>query len=166
VTPWPPRPALPADIAPLTQLWHQSWHDAHATITPAALVAQRTLDTFAKRLVDAGGGLRVAGPVGAPLGLCCITGDHLDQLFIARQAYGTGLAATLLHDGEDRLRAAGVTDAVLDCAVLNHRAARFYAREGWVSQGLMVAAVDSAAPPLEIAVIRFGKHLMSDRPMS
>jgi GNAT superfamily N-acetyltransferase len=162
VTPWPPRPALPADTHPLTLLWHQSWHDAHATITPAALVAQRTLDTFAKRLAEAGDDLRVAGPVGAPLGLCSIAGNHLDQLFIARAAYGTGLAATLLHDGEDRLRAAGITDAILDCAALNHRAARFYAREGWVSQGRMMAAVDSA-PPLEIAVIRFGKCLMAGR---
>jgi GNAT superfamily N-acetyltransferase len=161
VTIWPARHPATEDTEPLARLWHQSWHDAHVTITPPALVAQRTLDAFAERIAKMGDNLRVAGPVGAPLGLCCIEGDHIDQLFIAREAYGTGLASILLHDGENRLRAAGVADALLDCAVLNHRAARFYSREGWVPQGVMMAPVESLGPPLEIEVIRFGKHLLS-----
>jgi ribosomal protein S18 acetylase RimI-like enzyme len=159
MTPWPPRLAVNADMAPLTLLWHQCWHEAHAAITPPTLVARRTRDAFAGRLRDVGDRLRVAGPVGAPSGLCIISGDHLDQLYIAPDARGTGLADALLRDGENRLRMAGITEAVLDCAALNHHAARFYARAGWIQCGIIMVEIDSTAPPVHIDVIRFGKHL-------
>ena len=147
----------------MTQLWHQSWHDAHAAITPPALVARRTHDTFAERLSRVGNRLRVAGPADAPLGLCIIKDDHLDQLYVAGPARGTGLAAILLRDGEDRLRAAGMTDAFLDCAILNHRAARFYTREGWTRLAVTMAALEAVIPPIQIEVILFGKTLKETR---
>jgi GNAT superfamily N-acetyltransferase len=146
-------------MEPLAQLWHDAWHDAHATITPPALVALRTPALFAERLTDAHDHLRVAGPERAPLGLCIIKGDHLDQLFVATAARGTGLATALLRDGEDRLRAAGITDARLDCATLNHRAARFYTREGWTRLGAATVPAPDVNPPILLEVILFGKRL-------
>jgi GNAT superfamily N-acetyltransferase len=158
---WRPRLAVAADLEPLTQLWHQSWHDAHAEITPPALVALRTPERFARRLDGIGDRLRLAGPEGAPLGLCILKDDHLDQLYVAARARGTGIAAVLLHDGEDRLRAAGVTDARLDCAALNHRAARFYAREGWTRLGTAMVHAEAVDPPVLIEVILFAKRLIA-----
>ena len=159
MTVWPVRSAAPQDLEPLSLLWHDGWHDAHGAITPAALVAQRLPDRFAKRLQDAGDLLRVAGPDAAPLGLCIIKGDHLDQLFVAPRMRGTGLAASLLQDGEDRLAHAGVTDALLDCAALNLRAAQFYARQGWTNLCQKLIWAEAADPPIQIEVILFGKRL-------
>ncbi len=164
MTLWPPRPVLRAEFLALTQLWHAAWHDAHAAITPPALVARRTRDAFAERLGQVGDRLRIAGPEGAPLGLCIISGDHLDQLYVAPDARGTGLANALLQDGEDRLRMAGVRHAILDCAALNARAARFYARAGWVHQGIMMVEIDPTPPPVQIEVILFGKTLSDMHP--
>jgi GNAT superfamily N-acetyltransferase len=165
VTGWPPRPvwaALPADIAPLTFVWHQAWHDAHAAITPPTLVARRTPASFAARLGTVDDRLRVVGPDGAPLGLCIIDGDEIDQLYVARAARGTGLAATLLRDAEARLRAAGITEACLDCAAGNDRAARFYTREGWQRVGQASVAAHATDPPILINVILFRKRLGPD----
>lgn len=160
MTLWRARPAVAADMAPLVLLWHDAWHDAHRAITPPALVALRTPALFAERLKDIYDRLRVAGPEGAPLGLCIIKGDHLDQLFVAGHARGTGVATALLRDGEHRLRAAGVTAAQLDCAALNHRAAHFYAREGWTRLGAATVPAPDVDPPLRIDVILFGKRLI------
>jgi GNAT superfamily N-acetyltransferase len=146
-------------MEPLARLWHEAWHDAHAAITPPALVALRTPGLFAERLMTAHDRLRIAGPDGAPCGLCIIRGDHLDQLFVTTTARGTGLATALLRDGEDRLRAAGITDARLDCAALNHRAARFYTREGWTRLGAATVPAPDVDPPILLEVILFGKRL-------
>ncbi|MGL5010562.1 MAG: GNAT family N-acetyltransferase [Paracoccaceae bacterium] len=150
------------DIQPLILLWHRCWHEAHATILPPALVALRTPETFAKRLESAGDRLRVAGPEGEPLGLCSIKDDQIDQLYVAKQARGHGLAAALLHDGEDHLRAAGVTDAFLECAALNHRAIRFYTREGWRPLRENKVPATAVDPPILIDVILFAKRLTDD----
>jgi ribosomal protein S18 acetylase RimI-like enzyme len=165
VTAWQPRPAVEKDTQPLVLLWHDSWHQAHAKITPLALVALRTPELFAKRLQSTGDRLRVGGPEGAPLGLCIIRDDHLDQLYVAAEARGTGFATALLRDGEDRLRVMGVTNAFLDCAAQNHRAARFYQREGWIRLGATMVPAPDVEPPLPIDVILFGKRLTDDRPV-
>jgi GNAT superfamily N-acetyltransferase len=99
-------------------------------MTPPDLVARRTREAFAERLSGFADRLRVAGAEGAPLGLCIVADDHRDQLYVALEARGSGLAAALLQDGEDRLRTAGIEEAGLDCALLNRRAARFHEREG------------------------------------
>ena len=159
MTLWTPRPAGPEDMEMLGTLWHAGWHDAHARIVAPDLVAMRRLEVFSRRLTEVGDRMRIAGPVGQPLGLCIIEDDMIDQLFVAPEARGTGLAAALLHDGEDRLRDNGVSRALLDCAAQNHRAARFYAREGWHSLGLQMVAAVAVEQPVQIEVIRFEKHL-------
>jgi GNAT superfamily N-acetyltransferase len=151
-----------ADTAPLALLWHQAWHDAHAAITPAALVARRTPGSFAARLATIDDRLRVAGPDGAPLGLCIIDGDEVDQLYVAAAARGTGLAAALLRDAEARLRATGITEARLDCAAGNDRAARFYTREGWQPAGRASVAAHATDPAILIDVMLFRKRLDPD----
>ena len=92
----------------------------------AGLARARTLTSFRARLAAALDDTRVAGPAGAPLGLCMLKDDELNQLYVAREARGSGVAAALLADGEARLAERGVTTAWLACAVGNDRAARFY----------------------------------------
>ena len=154
-----PRPAVPSDIGPLTRLWFDGWREAHLEHVPAELTAKRTLESFHNRLLGFGDGLRVAGPTSAPLGFCAIREDELDQLFIAPEARGSGLAATLLEDGEARLAARGIVRAHLLCVIQNERAAKFYERQGWQNMGVFHEAVQTDDGPFRFGLLRFEKDL-------
>ncbi|GAP66445.1 acetyltransferase, GNAT family [Mizugakiibacter sediminis] len=153
------RSAESADIAPLAQLWHDAWQDAHADIVPAELARHRTLENFRLRLEAGLPRVRVTGPVGAPSGFCVVKGDELDQLFVARSARGQGVAAALIADAEARIAAHGFDTGWLACAIGNARAARFYEKQGWRRVGTMVArlAIPTGVFPLE--VWRYEKRL-------
>ncbi len=154
-----PRPAQPPDLDPLARLWHDGWMEAHEAHVPAELTRKRTLESFRTRLDGFGDGLRVAGEVGRPLGFCAIREDELDQLFVAPDARGSGLAARLIADGEARLKANGIRRAHLLCVIENARAARFYERQGWIDTGISAEAVQTLDGPFTFEVIRFEKLL-------
>ena len=153
------RPVRPADLGPLARLWHDGWHEAHAAHVPEELVRQRTLAAFEARLGRYGDRLRAAGPAGAPMGFCVVTEDEIDQLFVAPEARGTGLAEALRADGEARLTAAGIRDAHLLCLPQNLRAVRFYERMGWTDHGVSVRTVEIEAGGFPLAVSVFRKTL-------
>lgn len=162
MTPLPPiRPARPEDIPALARLWHQGWHEAHAAYTPPALTALRTEQDFARRLVALLPDTYMSGEETA-LGFCAIRDDEIYQLYVAPEARSNGLAARLLTDGEQRLAARGVGLARLDVGVGNHRAARFYTRQGWDETGQGEAAVDSSAGPFRLRLRFFTKTLAPD----
>lgn len=146
-----------ADV--LAELWHAGWQDAHAPILPPALAQYRTLESFRQRMCAHIGDVRVAGEVGKPLGFSMLQGDELYQFYVAAAAQGTGLAAVLLVDAEQSLRARGVANAWLACAIGNERAAKFYAKHGWRRAGSVViqAEIQSGTFPLE--VWRYEKRL-------
>jgi GNAT superfamily N-acetyltransferase len=139
-----------AEFPALARMWHDAWHDGHDGLVPAALIALRNYDRFLRRLPDLGDRIRVAGPDGEPLGLCVIKGDEIDQLFVARAARGSGLAARLLADGEARLRAAGVTLARLA------RAIRFYEKHGWLRAETATVTIEG---PFRLQVLVLTKAL-------
>ncbi len=154
-----PRAAHPEDLGPTSQLWHDGWHETHAPHVPDALIAERSLSSFETRLSRMGGLLRVAGPIGAPVGMCSIKGRELHQLFIAPAGRGTGIAAALLADAEQRMVANGVTSAFLDCLIENPAAIKFYSRNGWVEQGVEIAQLDTLNGPFELPCLIFRKEL-------
>jgi len=119
------------DIPALSALWHDGWHEAHDALVPKALSKLRTTESFAARLETLLEQTRISGPPGEPDGLCIVRGDEINQLFVASDARGTGVAAALIADGENRLRETGIDAAWLACAVGNLRAARFYQKAGW-----------------------------------
>lgn len=150
----------PAEFEPLTRLWYDSWQDAHARILPDALKQVRTLDNFRERLRAAWPELRVAGPPGAPLGLCATKHDELWQLFVAAAGRGTGVANALLADGEQRLAAKGVKVAWLACAIGNDRAARFYEKCGWHRAGTTINKADMpGGGTYDVEVWKYEKRL-------
>lgn len=126
---------------------------------PAELTTRRTLESFGNRLLGFGDGLRVVGPIGAPLGFCAIREDELDQLFVAPETRGSGLAAILLADGELCLAKQGTARAHLLCVIQNHRAVRFYERQGWTNMGVSVEAVQTEDGPFRFELLRFEKNL-------
>lgn len=156
-TPDAPRPMAPPDLVPLAQLWFDGWVEAHADHVPDELIALRTLASFKTRLTGFEDGLRVAGPIGAPLGFCAIRDEKLDQLYVSPRARGSGLAATLLSDGEARLAAKGVRRAKLICLIENTRAAHFYERQGWANKGPSDEVLQTLDGPYPFRLLRFEK---------
>lgn len=147
------------EIDPLTRLWFDGWHDAHAPIVPAELTRRRTLESFRQRMQDALAEVRVVGPPGAPLGFCMLKDDELYQLYVAAEARGSGAAALLIADAEARLAARGVATAWLACAIGNDRAARFYEKSGWHRAATFVSRLDTPEGDFLLPVWRYEKAL-------
>lgn len=153
------RSADAAEINQLAQLWYNVWHETHAPLQPPELTRLRTLDSFRERLQAALAHIRVAGPLGAPVGFCVLKGEELYQLFVLPDARGSGVAAALIADAEARLAERGVETAWLACAIGNDRAARFYEKNGWRMTGTVVNPADTSNGPFPLEVWRYEKRL-------
>jgi ribosomal protein S18 acetylase RimI-like enzyme len=153
------RPADAREIDQLAQVWHDAWHDAHAQIVPAELTRRRTLQSFATRLRASLADVRVVGPLGSPVGLCVVRDSEVHQLFVSREARGTGVAARLLADAEARLSQRGVRRAWLTTAAGNTRAARFYEKSGWHRTRTFVDQLQTAEGPFPLEVWKYEKSL-------
>lgn len=153
------RAAESQDIAALSRIWHEGWHDAHAAIVPAGLTQLRTLDSFRDRLPAMLPDARVAGPSGSATGFYVLKGDELYQFFVGREARGTGVAQDLIADAELQLSHRGVALAWLACAIGNDRAARFYEKCGWRRAGTVIYRAETSNGPLQMDVWRYEKQL-------
>lgn len=153
------RIADESEVDALAKLWYDGWQDAHADILPAELKQARTLDSFGERLLYLLADTRAAGDVGKPLGFCITKGDELYQMYVSAAARGTGLAARLIEDAEDRLRSSGVETAWLACAIGNERAARFYEKSGWTRAGTMTNRLKLPTGEFLLDVWRYEKKL-------
>ena len=153
------RAAEESEIAPLAKVWYDSWQDAHSKLVPAELARVRTLQSFADRIRENLGKLRVVGPIGAPVGFCMIKDDELHQLYVAAEARGSGVAAALIDDAEVRLCESGVETAWLGCAIGNERAARFYEKCGWRRTGTVVTPLETSQGIFHLEVWRYEKDV-------
>jgi ribosomal protein S18 acetylase RimI-like enzyme len=153
------RSAEAAEIDHLARLWHGVWHETHAPLSPPELTRLRTLESFRERLKAALPNIRVAGPLGGPVGICVLRGEELYQLFVSPAAHGSGVAAALIADAEARLAESGVETAWLTCAIDNDRAARFYEKSGWRLAGTVVNPAETSSGPFPVEVWRYEKRL-------
>ena len=158
---YPARLAEASEMPVLARLWCDAWREAHEAYVPVELTAIRTLESFEERLRRFGDALRVAGPTGAPLGLCVVKGDELNQLLTSSAARGQGVAQALIADGEARIAAAGHKMAWLDVVKENDRAIRFYEKCGWRKRGIEVTPLDTLDQPFSLEVLIMEK-LLSD----
>ena len=147
------------DLDQLAHVWFDGWHEAHAQIVPPGLTRLRTFESFRDRLRAALPDVRVVDASGAPVGFSVLKGDELYQLFVSAQARGSGVAAALIADAEQRLRASGVETAWLACAIGNERAARFYQKCGWHRVGTMLNQAETSAGTFPLDVWRYEKRL-------
>jgi GNAT superfamily N-acetyltransferase len=130
------RPAVPADMAAVADLWHVGWHDGHAGHVPDGLTDARTLEAFHERTPPRVGDTTVAvADDGSLLGFVMVVGDEVEQVFVGRDARGSGLAAELLAEAERQVGIGGHPTAWLAVVTGNARARRFYERCGWRDAG-------------------------------
>jgi GNAT superfamily N-acetyltransferase len=158
------RAAQEEELDRLAGIWYDGWHESHARLVPERLTRLRTLPSFRERLQAALPNIRVAGPLGEPLGFCIVQGDELYQLFVAPAARGSGVAAVLTADAEARIRCSGARVAWLACAIGNERAARFYEKCGWSRAGTMVNDAETSEGPFPLTVWRYEKLLIWSEP--
>ncbi len=152
------RPAGDADVAAITSIWHDAWHDAHDGHVPAGLVDDRPLRYFSDRTPDLIARSTVAEDASGVIGFVTVSDDELDLLFVAVRARGAGVAAALLTDGEQQI-AARFDTAWLEVVTGNARARAFYARQGWRDTGPADHTVETSRGQVLVASHKYEKWL-------
>lgn len=148
------RPAEGRDAERIAEIWHLGWHDAHDGLVPPELVEIRTEASFFERAPRRISDAAVATVDGDVAGFVMVVDDEVEQVYVAAEARGTGVAAELMKEAERQVQASGHAKAWLAVVAGNARARRFYERAGWVDEGAFdyAAAVDAAAETGTIAV--------------
>lgn len=130
------RPASAGDADQVAEIWLAGWRDAHLAHVPAALLAARTPESFHSRAVQrVARDTVVAVAAGRVAGFVMVVGDEVEQVYVSSDHRGTGVAASLLAEGERMVAAAGHQQAWLAVVAGNARARRFYQRCGWTDEG-------------------------------
>ena len=119
------RPTEPADIPVAAAVAAASYATAFADILEAETIAPYDTAFFTTRFTAARDRLRVAEHDGAIVGFCLMTDGHIDMIFVAPAALGTGAGHALFADAEAR----GAVS--LECFAANAPARRFYERHLW-----------------------------------
>ncbi|RKR92618.1 ribosomal protein S18 acetylase RimI-like enzyme [Micromonospora pisi] len=166
------RPARSEDADAIATVWYAGWRDGHLGNVPEALVAVRTPESFqvraAARIADtvvadtvvADPGDVVSGEVGGGIaGFVTVVDDEAEQVYVAYEHRGSGVAQQLLAEAERLIATAGHRRAWLAVADGNARARRFYARCGWTDDGMFDYRVEVQGGTAILAVRRYVKAL-------
>ncbi len=133
------RPATTADVAAVTAIFHQGWHDVHPGRVPDGLTERRTPEAFHDRVsarIAETHETTVAEVDGVVAGFVMVNDDgEAEQVYVERAYRGTTVATLLLTEAERQIAAAGHDVAFLVVVRGNDRAQAFYARQGWTDEG-------------------------------
>jgi ribosomal protein S18 acetylase RimI-like enzyme len=151
------RPARPDDAATVADIWRRGWRDGHLGHVPDALVAIRTDESFDIRAAERVGDTVVATVDGEVVGFIMVAGDEVEQVYVAAEQRGGGVAAALLNEAERLVAADGHDRAWLAVAVGNARARRFYDKRGWVDEGVFDYPAATDDGPLAVPCHRYAK---------
>jgi ribosomal protein S18 acetylase RimI-like enzyme len=149
------RKATSTDAAAVARIWHVGWQDGHLGHVPAELLPYRHEEQFVSRARKRIGDTWVAVAGGETVGFVVVKGDEVEQLYVDRAARGTGVAAMLLRQGQDEIRAAGHRRAWLAVVAGNQRARSFYSRMGWRDSGPMAYVAETEAGPFVVPTHRY-----------
>ncbi|MER5445739.1 GNAT family N-acetyltransferase [Streptomyces sp. NPDC002764] len=154
------RPAAPADAPALAAIWRTGWRDGHLGHVPDELVAVRTPESFAARAAERVADTVVATRGGAVVGFVVVVGDEVEQLYVAAEHRGAGVAGALLARAEEVVRRRGHRRAWLAVVAGNARARRFYERQGWADEGPFDYAAEGPDGPVTVPCHRYTKGLL------
>lgn len=153
------RPATADDAPAIARIWYFGWRDGHLGHVADELVALRTRESFDQRAAARVADTVVATVDGAVAGFIMVVGDEVEQVYVAGEHRGTGLAAALLTEAERLVAANGHDRAWLAVAPGNARARRFYERRGWIDEGLFDYPAATADGPMAVPCRRYVKRV-------
>lgn len=153
------RSAVGGDADAVARVWYSAWRDGHLGHIPDGLLAFRKEEHFLSRTRERIDHIWVAEAAGRIVGFVAVRGDELEQLFVEREARGTGVAKMLIDRGERELRRAGHRRIWLAVVAGNQRARAFYARCGWRDMGPFTYQAETSAGPFEVPSHRYEKDL-------
>ncbi len=150
------RDAVPADAAALAALFARCFTDTfghlYARADLAAFLADNGQDRWAVQFADPDYATRLGevdgravafaklGPPALPVRRRRPSAE-LRQLYVLADQHGTGAGQTLMDWTIATARARGAADLFLSVYIENHRARRFYERQGFVSVGAYIFQV-------------------------
>jgi GNAT superfamily N-acetyltransferase len=149
------RQARSDDVAAVAAIWREGWADGHVGHVPTELVAIRTPESFVTRAAAGLADTTVAEVDSEIAGFVMVSGDEVEQVYVAAVHRGSGVAAVLLTEAARRVAANGHRRAWLAVATGNTRARRFYERQGWVDEGRFDYPAQSDAGPIPVDCHRF-----------
>jgi ribosomal protein S18 acetylase RimI-like enzyme len=152
------RAAVPEDAEAIAAVWHAGWADGHLGHVPEALSAHRTLDDFRRRVPERLPQTMVAIAAGRVVGFVMLHGDEVEQVYVAREARGRGVADALLARAEQQVSGRAPV-AWLAVAAGNARARRFYERNGWTDSGPLDYAAEVAGGTMAVPCRRYTKRV-------
>ena len=152
------RAATHEDVEAIASIWHGAWGDGHTGNVPAELHPYRTLEHFLERVPERIAATTVAELAGRVVGFVTLHDDELEQIFVAREARGTGAATRLIRHAETVIGQRYDT-AWLAVVAGNDRALAFYTREGWHDAGEIDYAAQIPGGALRIPTRRYEKRV-------
>jgi len=153
------RPAEAADADVVASIWYSGWGDGHFGNVPDELVAIRTKESFWTRVPDHLVDTTVAVVDDEVAGFIMVVGDEVEQVYVAREHRGAGVAAALLAEAERQVKTNGHDQAWLAVATGNARARRFYERSGWTDGGAFDYPAPTDGGPIPVPCHRYLRNL-------
>ncbi|MFE5329821.1 GNAT family N-acetyltransferase [Embleya sp. NPDC056575] len=151
------RPASPNDVERIAEIWQRGWRDGHLGHVPEALVAVRGASSFRTRALERMDATMVVDIDGAVVGFVTVIDDEVEQVYVSKEHRGRGVGDLLLTQAEHLVGAGGHRRAWLAVVSGNARARRFYARNGWVDEGLFDYPADAVTGPVLVPCHRYIK---------
>jgi ribosomal protein S18 acetylase RimI-like enzyme len=152
------RPAVVDDVEAIGGLWHAGWQEAHRGQVPEALARERGLADLRRRVAEDLDAIRVVYGDDGLAGFVTVHDDEVEQLYVAPEARGTGVADRLLDHAEEII-AERYDRAWLAVVAANGRARSFYARRGWSDAGDAAYQAWTASGSVTVDVRRYEKQV-------
>jgi GNAT superfamily N-acetyltransferase len=151
------RPASAEDAGAVATIWYAGWCDSHLGHVPEALVVARTPESFRSRAAQRVADTTVAVAADGVAGFVMVVDDEVEQVYVSAEHRGSGVAELLLAEAERLVAVAGPRRAWLAVVAGNARARRFYARCGWVDEGLFDYAAVVSGGTIVVPSHRYAK---------
>ena len=152
------RAATPEDAEPIAGVWYAGWLDAHLGRVPEALVAHRRPSDFPALAASRIPLTTVAVEGDRVIGFVTVHDDEVEQIYVAAEARGGGVAIALLRHAEEHI-ASRYGAAWLAVVAGNDRARRFYERNGWRDGGAFDYEAEAAGGTIAVPCRRYEKEL-------